>query len=458
MGCDELYISHWFPPNGNVSGINVYKRILSNKRKVDIFQGNFNLSNGDFDEINKYIENKIYLDVEGELDTPDSILHSIKSSMNILGNDYKKIHSRSWVMQNHFIAFEYKLLNPDVIWTAEFSDPVILNISNKVRDSKKFNFNNQEYIDKVNGYITELNENENTSFPLIENNSSVFFLTEYLTYLFADKIIFTNENQMNIMLNQFDENIKQFVMDKSEIQMHPTLDAEFYHIKNVDLKLDKENINLAYFGHDYYGKRHFESLFYAVETLNHKFKDKIKVHLFIEDVNLIKNLIKPLKSSNNFTIRKPLNYFEFLNATTQFDVLIVNDVVTYDVWPINPYLPSKLSDYLGSSTDIWALYENGSTLSKFDLKYKSDISDFKSSRDQIIKILEDNGFGDENYSFDEDYFIKRLTTLNILYDTEFKRNSKLKDENKSLKRSNREILSSNSWKLTKPLRNFRNKK
>lgn len=458
MGCDELYISHWFPPNGNVSGINVYKRILCNKRKVDIFQGNFNLSNDEFDEINKYVENKFYLDVEGELDTPESILHSIKSSMNILKNDYKKIHSRSWVMQNHFIALEYKLLNPNVFWTAEFSDPVILNISNKVRTNKKFNLNNPEYIRKVNRHIGELNEKNNVSFSLIENDSSVFFLTEYLTYLFADKIIFTNENQMNVMLNQFDETVKQFVADKSEIQMHPTLDGEFYHIKNVDLNLDDECINLAYFGRDYYGKRHFESLFYAVESLNHKFKDKIKVYLFIEDVNLIKSLIKPLDASNNFIVKKPLNYFEFLNATTQFDVLIVNDVVTGDEWPINPYLPSKLSDYLGSSSDIWALYENGSTLSKFDLKYKSDISDFKSCRNQIVKIFEDNGFVDEDFSCDENYFIKRLTTLNTLYDAEFKRNLKLKDENKSLKKANNEMLSSNSWKLTKPLRNLRNKK
>ena len=43
-----------------------------------------------------------------------------------------------------------------------------------------------------------------------------------------------------------------------------------------------------------------------------------------------------------------LVFFEFLNLTTKFDCLIVNDANTKDYKEINPYLPSKLSDYLGS--------------------------------------------------------------------------------------------------------------
>lgn len=259
------------------------------------------------------------------------------------------------------------------------------------------------------------------------------------------------------MLNQFPIDIRDFVMDKSEIIMHPTLDEEFYHLSPVDLKLDDEFLNIAYFGRDYYGQRHFESLFYSIESLNHKFKDKVRFYLFIENKALVKKLIRPLESSGNFIVKKPLKYFEFLNASTQFDVLIVNDVVTKDVWPVNPYLPSKLSDYLGSSTDIWGFCEKGSALSGFDLKYKSYMNDFKSCREELVKILEDYDFRDDDYSFDDDYFIKRLTTLNKMVDFEFNTRLKLRDENKLLKKSNEDILTSNSWKLTKPLRKFRNR-
>ena len=308
----------------------------------------------------------------------------------------------------------------------------------------------------MNAEIVRLNETFDESFSLIENNSSIFYAAEYLTYLFADELIFSNENQRKIMINQFPEELQKFIMQKSVIEMHPTLDEEYYQLKTVDLNLDDDCINIAYFGRDYYGQRHFESLFYSMESLNHEFKDKLKIHIFIEDVGLIEKLISPLQSRNNFIVRKPLKYFDFLNASTQFDVLIVSDVTTRGVWPFNPYLPSKLSDYLGSKTDIWALCEKGSTLYSFDLKYKSNIADFNDCRSQLIRILEDNDFKDDDSSCDEGYLLQRLTDLNRLYELEFKRNSKLQKENRSLKKMNKEILSSNSWKLTRPLRRIKN--
>ena len=189
---------------------------------------------------------------------------------------------------------------------------------------------------------------------------------------------------------------------------------------------------MAYFGSDYYGKRNFESLFYALESLNHEYKDKIRLYIFINDKKLIKRLASSLAVKNNIKIKKPLEYLEFLNATTKFDVLIVNDLLTHDNFDVNPYLPSKLSDYLGSQSDIWAISEPGSSLSKYDAKYKSDINDFTSSGRQLVKILKDHGYEDENYSFDKDYLVKRLTLLNELYEKEFCKNQKLKQKSRKI--------------------------
>ena len=458
MDCDEIYVSLLFPPSDYVSGISVFKRIINNKKPADVLHLNVSSPDGEIHNFDDYINERIHIDLDCELDTPSCIVNSLKKALDSLKKDYKKIYSRSWVANNHFIALEYKLLNQEVFWTAEFSDPLILNISNKVRNSKKFNLNDQKYIDHINQHIIELNKKNGASYPLVENNSSVFFMAEYLTYLFSDKIIFTNENQREVMLSQFSQDIRQLVIEKSEIQMHATLDEEFYYLEDAKLDLEGSNINIAYFGRDYYSQRHFESLFYALDSLNHKFKDKLRIYFFIDDDKLIKKLIRPLKSHENFVFKKPLDYFKFLNATTQFDVLIVNDVMTRDVWPINPYLPSKLSDYLGSSRDIWALYEDGSTLSKFDLRYKSDIADFASCRNQLIEIFKDNGFDDNDYSVEEEYLLQRLTTLNNLFEKEFNSNLKLKKENDSLKNDLDEVISSNSWKLTRPLRNLRSKK
>ena len=133
MGCDELYVSFLFPPYDDVSGITVFKRILNNKRPVDILQRSFNPSDDSFKDFNQYINDRISVDCDCELDSPECIFKMVDKSIELLKKDYKKIYSRSWMMQNHFIALEYKFLHPEVFWRAEFSDPLILNISNIVR-------------------------------------------------------------------------------------------------------------------------------------------------------------------------------------------------------------------------------------------------------------------------------------------------------------------------------------
>ena len=151
---------------------------------------------------------------------------------------------------------------------------------------------------------------------------------------------------------------------------------------------------------------------------------------------------------NHFIVKKPFDYFKFLNATTQFDILIVNDVITNDNFKINPYLPSKVSDYLNSGSDIWAFYENKSTLSKMNFKYKSRINDFTQCLNQLVNILHDRRFIDNNYTIDNDYLFKRVTSLNELYETEFRARRKSKKDYE-------DILSSNSWKITKVLRKLK---
>ncbi len=456
MDCDELYISLLFPPADYVSGITVFKRIVQEDKPVDVLQSNFKSKN--FERLNEhvddYINNRIVVDMDCKVDRADCIFKFITEGLDAINNDYKRIYSRSWLMANHFLASEYKFLNPHVFWTAEFSDPLIYDLNNNPKEYDEMIIDDEEYVIKINKQIKRLNEIEGTDFQLVDNNTSAYFIAEYLVYLFADKIIFTNENQAEVMINQFPVDVNDIVLKKMEIRMHPTLPDEFYTIVNSDLDLDENCINLAYFGNDYYSKRHFESLFYSVEALNHKFKDKLKVYLFISNDNLLKKLIP----SDSFIVKKPLEYLDYLNATTKFDVLIVNDVITYDNYEINPYLPSKLSDYLGSGRDIWALYENGSSLSRFDLKYKSEIRNYNDCLNELVCILDDFGYVDENYSINQDYMANRLTRLNEMYENEFNRNRNLERKVRKLKKENNDFSSSKSWKITKPLRYLKNKK
>jgi hypothetical protein len=444
---DELYISYLFPPSNEATGITVFKRIVKNNAVVDVLQGKFDFSNEFGRYVEHYINNRFCISVDEKHDSISFISEFVKKGMGQINSDYKKIYSRSWLMANHFLACEYKFAHPEVFWTAEFSDPLIYDIDNNPKNYDKMIIDDEDYISKLNGQIGKLNGD----FPLIENGSSAYFIAEYLVYLFSDRIIFTNENQRRIMLKQFPIDVCSLVLDKSEIKMHPTLDEEFYNIKDADLNLDEDCINIAYFGNSYYSKRNFEGLFYAVEALNHEFKDKIRIYLFVSNDKLLKRLVP----SDRFIVKKPIPYLEFLNATTKFDVLVVNDLLTSGVYEVNPYLPSKLSDYMGSGNDVWALYEKGSTLSTMDLKYKSDITDYDDCLRQLVRILDDKGYGDEDCSIDNGYMAGRLTSLNELYEAEFRKSSRLRRKVKKLKKKNEKRESSTASKIRKRFRNFK---
>ena len=438
----ELVISYYFPPSDNISGIVLSKRIINNNKQVDVVT----TSHGE-SFVDEYVKNRFVVDINHTKDSPKAIFEFIDKSMDIIDNEYESVVSRSWEMSNHFLALEYKFKNPDTYWKAEFSDPLLHDIDNKINTKKKHKIDDKEFFSHVNRKIQELGD-----FPLLENLSSTFFTIEYLTFLFADEIVFTNANQRDLMLKQFPIDLTDYVFKKSTISPHPSLPEQYYHKSESDVELDSECINIAYFGEWYYGKRHFESIFYALDSLNHKFKDKIRFYIFISN----EKLLNDLKVSDNIIVKKPLDYLTFLNATTKFDILLVNDLSTKDSWQLNPYLPSKVSDYMGSTSDIWAITEKGSSLDLMDLKYKSDIYDYSTSADVLVQILEDRGFVDNEYTLNDDYYVKRLTYLNELLEKSYNKNENLKKENRQMKNKIRE-LSSQDKKIIKTFKNIKNK-
>ena len=247
--CDELYISCLFPPSDYVSGINVLKRIIENNKNVDVLHIKINSSDDSIlnDKIEKFVNNRLIIDIDCNYDWADCIFEVINKGIPAIKNDYKKIYSRSWLMSNHFLAFEYKFLSPDVFWQAEFSDPLIYDLSNKPKRYREMIIDNKQYIEKINSMINDYNLEHGTDFELVKNKSSAYFICEYMAYLFADKLIFTNENQREIMLGQFPVDIKDHIIHKTEIKPHSVLPNEYYYLNEANLDLDNENINIAYF-------------------------------------------------------------------------------------------------------------------------------------------------------------------------------------------------------------------
>lgn len=446
---EELYITSKFPPLNDVSGIVLSKRIMKLNKKVDVVYANFD---GEKDyEFNSLIDNfineRIIVGGNYSHSTVSGVNYFRKEGMkklNQINKKYKTVVSRTWTLESHFLALDYKLQNPDVVWIAEFSDPMRFDVNNNLRRGSAFS-TDEEYFENINKLIKSINikefgEDFEKYFPNIQSGDELYFLVEYLPFLFADVVRFTNERQQEIMLDSFPYDIKDFVLNKSEVSRHPTLDEEYYTLKKSNYDVNDDYLNFAYFG-TYLGKRHLEYLFKSFEELTEEIRDKIKIHLFVPNADLIRLNLKDLRIFKNIEIGDKVPFLEFLNLTTKMDILIVNDLLTKNIFKVNPYLPSKFADYSGSGSDIWLICEKNSSLSSFESKYKSYVDNYDSSKFVLGKIIEDKlnikedifrgGFDSKNY------YQERLTNLNnILEDTYKQRLYWINQNNLSKNKSN----------------------
>ena len=131
-------------------------------------------------------------------------------------------------------------------------------------------------------------------------------------------------------------------------------------------------------------------------------------------------------------------------------------------------MPSKLSDYKGSNTTIWAICEENSEMSKLDIEYKSYINDLSTNINALNSIMcEKTDIPAKLCLNEENKYRKQRTTqltqkiieLIDVCESEFRKNdvyeAKINELNQiiqNLEKENSQIMNSNSWKMTKNLR------
>lgn len=267
---------------------------------------------------------------------------------------YPQIYSRVLWPGSNFAAAQYKLRHRQTKWIAEFSDPAILDIKGEERLSV---IDDQQWIEQIlQGVSTKLRS-------ILSNENNLYVWCELLAYLFADEVIFTCENQRRLMLERFKyQEIAQSVYAKSVIKPHPTLPQVFYQLGQTRYELDADFIHIAYFG-VFYANRNLDDFILAIQQVNQQrqSKRKIKLHIFTHSPEDFTD-----KYGEDIIFNAYLGYFDFLAISNHFDYLLVNDAVVCHIFGINPYLPSKVSDYKGARAQIIALVENGSALSKME--------------------------------------------------------------------------------------------
>ncbi|WP_370162400.1 glycosyltransferase [Limimaricola soesokkakensis] len=364
---DTLVISYCFPPINDTSSIVMMKRIIGWNWPVRAISNAMDGKRSRSPDLTKAITPRLASHVE--LNTPVAFAHpsavqefsdqSLKTFQNIPKSQApSKIYSRAMWPASHFAAALIKINNPQVEWTAEFSDPLVLDVHGQKRKG-----------DLPTAWL-ESSGIADTIMRLSSDNGgcrSIFTLAELLPYAIADKIIFTNESQREYMLSQpWLGSIRKRAMSNSAIKAHPSLPKAYYSIGNSSISIDQENINIGFFG-SFYATRGLKEVLHALKDLGTLSIQSINLHVVSSDASALLKEVEALGISSLVKIHDSLPYFDCLASFASMDYLLVNDAATANIKPLNPYLPSKLSDYLGADQPIWALVEPDSPLSKIKL-------------------------------------------------------------------------------------------
>lgn len=385
----DLVVSYCFAPYSDTSAVVAAKAIVERGRIVDVISNSmagvrridWSLKTIAGRLIDGQFEVKSSPSFAGWSQISEFVRHGIVSAdrQDAKIGGYRTLYSRVLWPGSHFLAALFKLKHPKVVWTAEFSDPVSSDASGSprsgelVRDDLFALFNRGVAAKGYKG---------------IESNS-IFEWCEYITYVLADEVLFTNNNQRDYMLSKItDKKLRNLVLGKSRVRHHPVPPARSYSVVPSQYSLSETTINIGYFG-AFYDNRGLTDVLTALMNTPSHIRRKIRLHVFTNRADEFGREVAGMGLVGNVLYQGYLPYLEFLNLSTRFEVLMVNDVERGNDLEINPFLPSKFSDYKGSGAKIWGVLDEGSALSTMELDYKSEVGNSSSALKAITRIYED---------------------------------------------------------------------
>ncbi|GAA3517148.1 hypothetical protein GCM10022234_10630 [Aeromicrobium panaciterrae] len=387
----DLVIAYAFPPTNDTSAIVAAKRVRLAGVAVDVVSHRMkrirDLDPGISALTAEYVGNQKVVGGEVSLLNWGGFGRFLREGWEAIegweadrGQPYRSVYSRTMWPASHVLAALYKLRRPEVKWRAEFSDPLLYDSNGKIRESAMPDGPLAREI------LAGLDATPYGSPP----SRNVPEIVEHLAYQLADEIVFTNQHQMQFMLDHVDDPaLVERIRERAIVAHHPTLDPSFYQLGHVDYPLDPARANIGYFGM-FYASRSLTEVVDAIALLTPEERSKVALHVFTRDP---RKLAKQLKGRGLDDVIKPtgfLPYLDFLAVTKTFDVLLVNDAKVTDSHGINPYLPSKISDYSGSGSDVWSLVEDGSVLSSIDTRYMSPLGDVDRALAVLRSVIADH--------------------------------------------------------------------
>lgn len=386
----DLVVSYCFAPYSDTSAVVASKAIVERGNVVDVIYNNMSgvrQTDSNLRTIaGRLIDKSIQIDAPASFAGWPQISEFVTKGITVadrqdarIEGGYETLYSRVLWSGSHFLAALFKLRHPAVHWAAEFSDPLSHDAKGLPRTG-----------DLVRDEMFEVFRRGAAAKGFAQPNSdSLFTWCEYVTYVLADEVIFTNSNQLQYMLNNItDKALRRHLAEKATVRPHPTPPARSYHVMPSEYPLSPHVLNVGYFG-AFYENRGLTDVLVALANSSVDVRRHVRLHVFANNEVELVATVQQLGLAGVVKSQGYRPYLEFLNLASRFDLLLVNDVERTGELPINPFLPSKYSDYLGSGSKIWGLIDEGSPLSEKMLDYKSEVGNGVSVLSTLTQIHSD---------------------------------------------------------------------
>lgn len=385
---DRLVISYCFPPYADTSANVVSKVIRAQGEEVDVYYANMSRVRSKDEStlsiVAPFVAKSTEIQVAPSFANWDLIgefgleVSEAASTRMETEAPYASMYTRALWSGSHVAGALLKSKFPQLHWEAEFSDPLAFGADGRPREGTL-----------TPGAVTDRLESVVKGSPWSALPfESHFELTEIVTMILADQLIFTNANQRSVMLDRFPRAFRDFVESKSLVRHHETPTPEMYGLVECDYEVDHSRANVAYFG-NFYGNRGIGEVVEAMERLSAAKRSKIALHIFTSRPEELSRQLEGSSAVDALRINPYVPYLEFLNVSKKFDCLIVNDAdTTGSGFKVNPFLPSKYSDYRGSGVPVWGLVVEGSPLSQLPLTFKCESQDGTAIDAVVNEIIE----------------------------------------------------------------------
>lgn len=321
--------------------------------------------------------------------------------MALRGSPYDFLYSRAMWSPSLVAGGLVKLRNPALRWIAEFSDPLSQDVTGRHRGGPIGDDDcSRELITAV----------ENRFGSVTAEEKSIFAIAELVAFAFADEIIFTNAHQKQTMLAKISRpDLRERVESVAVVSHHPSLPRPFYEMFPTSTQVSEDHLNVAYFG-EFYSSRGLIEVTSGMRALPRDLRERTRLHVFTNYVPSTHGGQRPRNFSPGayaelvqralngvgaqgiehlVTFHPSLPFLRFLAATDDFDLLVVRDASTAGHHAVNPYLPSKWSDYSNSRAQTWAVVEPGSVIDGMRPRFRSAVGDVRGARAVLWDALEE---------------------------------------------------------------------